>query len=168
MKTFRQFLSEVKFDFSMKKSDHMTPIKTSNLQSWFNPIGVGKVNDYTITVAKSKLTSAHRVFIHHNKKHVGSIACSIKGKKLKVGDSSLVKEHQGKGVMADVYSHLVKSHGYEIHSDSKQSIGGHKLWKNLNKRTDVNVSEYDRLTKKESTPKFDVENESSYYILKSK
>lgn len=95
-----------------------TTSKTPNKQpdnKWYNPY------------------SLEHIFIHHNGKHVGTVVADRQKDSLKIVDAGMTREHQGNRVVTKVHKHLIDGGENLIPSDH-QSIGGSKIWKELNRK----------------------------------
>jgi hypothetical protein len=154
LKTFKQYINEVEIvdsgipKFKAKSNDE--------IQKTHTPVKSSKMGDYHVTLAHHKSTGAKSVFVHHNNQHVGSIEGyhgthkgDTKPNVLHVNKTALDQKHQGKHVMSDVYKHLVKHHGMNLRSDHSLSRAGAKMWHNVHKDSEIDVTRAHRLTPKD-------------------
>lgn len=149
-KTYKQFINEVRvgYDVGIPKFHQKS---NDELINTHKPIYSGKLDSgHEVTVAKHKDTGVKSVFIHHNGKHIGTIethhekhgmsgaAPDAKNDNIiHVAKSNIHKSHQGKGIMTNVYKHLVHNN-HTVRSDGMLTHSAHKMWTNL--ANDKNIS----------------------------
>ena len=161
MKTFKDFINEVKILGDVHKSDatflgqlgseHQS---TSKLRKSYTPKSTTSFTGqngkkYHVTFAKDNRDrdgKSHAVFVHHEDENgkfklVGGIHGNHNEKTNTFDTTStgLTGAHQGHGVMADAYKHLVKHHGLNLRSSNQQSTGGNSIWRKMHEDPEIHV-----------------------------
>ena len=168
MQTFKEYLAEVilakEGSFATKKDFKPdTPDKIKKIVATKK----SKMGEYEVEENHNKtFNEMKHIKLYHNGEHVGSIKGEMDGNKLKIEKSELSSKHQGKGLMPKVYSHLINHHGMEIHSDARQSIGGHSIWKKLHSDPTVSVVGHDENTSKDIPAEFGKTIDDHHYIAR--
>lgn len=143
MKTFKDYIfedgptaHEVSRNLFTKNKKNLSKGKTTHLFSLTN-----KDKEYHVHAAHDSDGEVEQIQIHHEGKPIGYMDSKLdhKNKTFKEGNTALHPDHQGQGLMGNVYHHFVKN-GYTIHSDSLHSTGATNMWKKLGSHPDVSVT----------------------------
>ena len=106
-----------------------------------------------------KVSADTRTYSVHDPK-TGESQLRVWGRLFPTGNKYYVSNldsHQGNTVKAhELYHHLITHHGIHLHSDHEQSEGGMKVWKRLQKYSDIHMQSYDptKKTYSELKPSF--------------
>ena len=143
--------------------------KSGNIPKGFDVINSSTMGDFYIEeTVSSSFPEIERIRVSHNGKHIASINGERVGNKFKVEKTELARAYQGQSLMPKIYAHLILTHGLEMHSDSKQSLGGHSIWKKLNNDPNITVVGYNEATNQEVPAEFDKSIEDYHYVGKPK
>jgi len=153
---FKEFLTEIYIDKSIKRKAGLN-IATGkwtdeDIQDVYKPVSSSHFNasngeKYHVTLAnrtKGDSFSKHTAFIHNEDKngkvsHVGTIHMKKHGQHYITSQTGLAPAHQGHRVITTAYKHLIKHHGLKLQSSTHQSVGGNKIWQELEKDPELNV-----------------------------